>query len=202
MGLWLPPALLIVPVVVIGLAPFLAEPFVRLVTEAVIGGTAPMPDAYLKIWHGLVPALWMSVVAVIGGALLLAIYRPLARGWDAAPRPEAKVIFEGLIERIVAAAAIFSRRLHDGAFTRFAAIMILTVIAVGAHAWFSGTSAGPTRDMLPITPVGFASWLMLVTAAGFLVAVQRNRLAVLILMGIIGLMVSVGFNYFSAPIWH
>ncbi len=198
-GLWLPPALLIIPVVVIGLAPFLAEPFVRVVTQAVIGGTVEMPDAHLKIWHGLTPALAMSGIAVLGGALLLALYAPLARGWLAARRPEAKAIFDALIRAAAGAARAMTDRLHDGAFTRYAAIMVLTVIAIGVHAWSTGVGAAPTREMLPVTPVALAGWAMLIAAAVFLVAVQRNRLAVLILMGIIGLMVSVGFNYFSAP---
>ena len=198
-GLWFPPALLIIPVIVIGIAPFLAEPFVRLVTQAVIGGTAEMPYAHLKIWHGLTPALGMSAIAVIGGAILLSVYAPLARGWAAARRPEAKEIFEGLIEATARAASAFSSRLHDGSFTRYAAIMIVTVIAIGVHAWTTGLSTGPTRMMQPVTPIALASWAMLIIASGFLVTVQRNRLAVLILMGIVGLMVSVGFNFFSAP---
>ncbi|MFD2740279.1 monovalent cation/H+ antiporter subunit A [Sulfitobacter aestuarii] len=198
-GLWLPPALLILPVVVIGLAPFLAEPFVKIVTAAVIGGVVEMPDAHLKIWHGVTPALMMSGIAVFGGALLLAAYAPLARGWLAAPRPEAKVIFEGIVEACARAAEAVAARLHDGSFTRYASIMVLTVILVGAYAGLTGGFGLPSREMLPITPLAVIAWLMLVCAAVFLVAVQRNRLAVLILMGIIGLMVSVGFNYFSAP---
>jgi len=39
-GLWLPPAILVVLVVAIGVAPFLAEPFVKLVTASVLGGVA------------------------------------------------------------------------------------------------------------------------------------------------------------------
>ena len=71
-GLWGPPAFLVVLVVVIGCAPFLAEPFVKMVTYAVLGGVAELPDAHLKIWHGFVPALYMSIVAVIGGLIVLA----------------------------------------------------------------------------------------------------------------------------------
>ncbi len=82
-GLWLPPALLIIPVVLIGVAPFLAEPFVRTVTQAVIGVGTEMPHQHIKLWHGVVPALWMSVIAVGGGLLLLAAFAPLARAWAA-----------------------------------------------------------------------------------------------------------------------
>jgi len=198
-GLWLPPALLIIPVVLIGVAPFLAEPFVKTVTQAVIGNAAEVPSAYFKIWHGLVPALWMSVIAVVGGLLLLAAFAPLARLWAAAPRPEAKDIFDRIITACVGFGHLFANRLHNNSFTRYASIFVATVIVIGAHAWFTGVNAAPTRDMLPITPVGFAGWLMLILATAFLVTVHRNRLAVLILMGIIGLIVSVGFNYFSAP---
>jgi multicomponent K+:H+ antiporter subunit A len=198
-GLWLSPALLIIPVVVIGVAPALVEPFVRVVTSAVVGGAAPMPDAHLKIWHGVTPALIMSGIAVVGGILLLLAYAPLSRAWEAAPRPEAKQIFDRVIEASAGAASRLAQGLHDGAFTRYAAIMILTVLGVGTHAWYTGSFAGPSREMLPVTPIAFVAWAMLVAAAGFLVAVQRNRLAVLILMGIIGLIVSIAFNYFSAP---
>ncbi|MBZ0124367.1 MAG: monovalent cation/H+ antiporter subunit A, partial [Roseovarius sp.] len=68
-GMWGPPALLIVPVVAIGVAPYLAEPLVRTVTAAVLGDAAALPDAHLKIWHGLTPALTMSAIAVTGGVL-------------------------------------------------------------------------------------------------------------------------------------
>lgn len=198
-GLWLPPALLIIPVVAIGVAPFLAEPFVKLVTGAVIGSAAELPDTHLKIWHGVNPALMMSAGALVGGLILLALYSPLARGWNAAPRPEAKDIFDGIIARCVSGAERLAGGLHNGAFTRYAAIFLVTVIAIGVHAWVTGSNAAFSRTMLPITPNAVAAWAMLVAATGFLVAVHRNRLAVLILMGVIGLMVSIGFNFFSAP---
>ena len=199
-GMWLPPALLIILVVVIGLAPFLAEPYVRLVTEAVLGDAAAMPKAHLKIWHGLVPALFMSMAATVGGLILLALYRPALRAWDAAPRPEAKTIFE---KGVIAGAVGLSRRLiqpiHDGAFSRYGAIMAVTVIAAGLHAWSTGTIGAMTRAIQPTGPIPIAGWLMLVAATCGLVFLHRNRLLSLILIGIVGLMVSVGFVFFSAP---
>ncbi|WP_300036876.1 monovalent cation/H+ antiporter subunit A [uncultured Roseobacter sp.] len=198
-GMWLPPAILVVLVVVIGVAPFLAEPFVKIVTASVLGDTATVPKAYFKIWHGLVPALFMSMAAVAGGILLLFAFRPALRFWDAAPRPEAKTIFEGLIAGVVAAAQGFSHRLHNGAFSRYGAIMAITVIAAGYHAWATGTVGEATRTMQPAGPVPIAGWLMLVAATVALVFQHRNRLLSLVLIGIAGLMVSVGFVFFSAP---
>lgn len=198
-GLWLPPAILVVPVVVIGVAPFLAEPFVKLVTAAVLGDAAMVPTAYFKIWHGLVPALYMSIIAVIGGLILLAMFNPALRLWDAAPRPEAKVIFEAMVEAVVAASQRIIHGLHDGAFTRYGAIMAVTVIVAGYYAFATGTLGAPTREVQPITPIVAAGWLMTVAATLGLVVLHRLRLQALIILGIVGLMVSIGFVFFSAP---
>ena len=89
-GLWLPPAFLVFLVVAIGIAPFLAEPAVRMATTSVLGGVTDIPTAHLKIWHGFGPALYMSIFAIIGGLLLLMVYRPALQIWDTIPRPEAK----------------------------------------------------------------------------------------------------------------
>lgn len=198
-GLWLPPAVLVVPVVVIGVAPFVAEPFVKLVTAAVLGGEAAVPTAHFKIWHGLVPALYMSIVAVLGGLLLMLIYAPALRLWDATPRPEAKPIFEAIVE----AAARWAQRLilplHNGSFTRYATIGAVVMVAAGVHAWMTGTVGPATRAMQPANATAVAGWLMLVAATGGLVLMHRNRFLSLILIGIVGLMVSVGFVFFSAP---
>ncbi|MEP5727808.1 MAG: monovalent cation/H+ antiporter subunit A [Sulfitobacter sp.] len=198
-GMWGPPALLVVLVVMIGCAPFLAEPFVKMVTASVIGDTAAMPEAHLKIWHGLVPALYMSIAAVVGGLLVLSLFRPLLAAWDAAPRPEAKTIFEGIIAAVVATAKTFTHGLHNGAFSRYAAIATVTMVAVGYHAWVSGAIGPATRAPQPAGAVDIAAWAMLVAATFGLVMLHRNRLLSLVLIGIVGLMVSVGFVYFSAP---
>lgn len=198
-GMWGPPALLVVLVVLIGCLPFLAEPLVRMVTAAVLGGAAEMPHAHLKIWHGLTPALYMSIAAVGGGLLVLMFFRPLLRVWDAAPRPEAKVIFEAVIAAAVAVARWVIHGLHNGAFTRYAAILAVTVVALGYHGWRTGMVGPATRTMQAAGAIEIAGWAMLVAATLGLVFLHRNRLLSLILIAIVGLMVSVGFVVFSAP---
>ena len=198
-GLWLPPAILVVLVVAIGVAPFLAEPFIKVVTASVLGDAAELPKAYFKIWHGLVPALYMSMIAVVGGLLMLLIFKPALGVWDKAARPEAKHIFDAVIASAVSLARRIIAPLHDGAFTRYAAIMAVTVVAVGYPAWATGTVGAPTRSVQPANFVQIAGWLMLVAATCGLVVLHRNRLLSLILIGIVGLVVSVGFVFFSAP---
>ncbi|MEN8893987.1 monovalent cation/H+ antiporter subunit A [Planktotalea arctica] len=198
-GLWLPPAILVVLVVVIGIAPFLAEPFVKLVTASVLGDAAEVPKAYFKIWHGLVPALYMSMVAVVGGLIMLAIFKPSLRVWDALPRPEAKVIFEAIVHSVAMLAQKGIGAVHNGAFSRYAAIGAVAIVAAGYHAWVTGNVGAPTREVQAASPVAIAGWAMLVAAALGMVLLHRNRFLSLMLIGIVGLMVSIGFVFFSAP---
>ncbi|MGB7242265.1 MAG: monovalent cation/H+ antiporter subunit A [Sulfitobacter sp.] len=198
-GLWGPPAILVLLVVAIGVAPFLAEPFVKLVTGSLLGTAAEVPSAHFKIWHGPVPALFMSVAAVLGGLAMLSIFKPALRLWETAPRPEAKQIFEAIVETAAGFAQRVILPLHNGAFTRYAAIGSVAIVVAGLHAWSTGTISAPTRSMQPAGPVAIAGWLMLVAATGGLVFMHRNRLLSLILIGIVGLMVSIGFVFFSAP---
>lgn len=198
-SLWLPPALLIIPVVAIGVAPFLAEPFVKMVTASVLGNAAEMPSAHLKIWHGLVPALYMSIIAVVGGLGMLMLFKPALRVWDAAPRPEAKVIFEAIVEEAARLARILILPLHNGAFTRYAAIGTIAIVVAGYYAWVTGTLGAPTYENQTADPVLISGWGMLVAATIGMVFLHRNRFLSLILMGIVGLMVSIGFVFLSAP---
>ncbi len=198
-GLWLPPALLMIPVIGIGIAPFLVQDFVFLIAKSVIGGVAPLEVKYIKIWHGLVPALFMSIAAVVGGLFLLALFNPLLRAWDAAPSPEAKTIFEALVEGIAQTAKGISHGLHSGAFSRYAFVMIATVLGVSTFAWSTGALGVTTREMQPVGIVPIAGWAMLAAASVGLVFYHRHRLTALILVSIIGLMVSVGFVFLSAP---
>ncbi|MBC7133587.1 MAG: monovalent cation/H+ antiporter subunit A [Roseovarius sp.] len=196
-GMWAAPALLALLVVLIGLIPMTMVGDLVQVTAAAVTGAEP----HVKIthWHGLVPAFWMSVVAVLGGLVLLRLHAPLAAIWEAAPRPEAKAMFDAVTAAATRAAARFSAGLHNGALMRNAAVFSVAVLGAGWLAWQGGGLREPTREMLPITPLPAIGWLLMVVATVLLVACHRARFTALVLIGVVGLMVSLGFVYFSAP---
>jgi multicomponent K+:H+ antiporter subunit A len=196
-GLWAAPALLVVLVVLIGLLPMtIAGDLVRVTAGAVTGS---MPTVKITHWHGLVPALWLSVAAVVAGLAMLALHRPLQRVWDAAPRPEAKRIFDALVEALAGLARRMTDAAHDGALTRYLAIFVVTVVAAGVWAFLQGGHAPGLRIPTPVLPVPFAGWILLMACSLLLVALHRERLVALILIGVVGLVVSVTFIYLSAP---
>ncbi len=195
-GMWLAPALLCVLVVAIGVMPFLATPIVNMAASAVTG--VPQ-DGYLKIWHGVNPALFMSIAAVAGGIVLLMIHRPLDRVWAVMPRPEAKNIFDRLMGWAVSATRWLTDATHNGAISRYLAIFIVATVALGYVAWSGGGISAPTRELLPVPPVVAIGWFLLVVATGSVVIMHRSRFRALVIIGIIGLMISSGFIYLSAP---
>lgn len=197
-GMWLAPALLAVLVVVIGLAPALvAGPIVAVASVAVIGGELPYYS--LKLWHGVTPALFMSLIAVAGGLVMLALCRPLDRIWAALPRPDAKVIFDALMEGIATLARRFTAFTHNGTISRYLGLFVASTVLLGLAAWLGGGMRPADRPLLPVPPVMAAGWVLLVVAAFSVAAAHRRRFLSLVLIGIIGLMISGGFVYLSAP---
>ena len=198
-GMWAGPALLITLVILIGLfSAKLAGPLVAVAAGAVIGG-AELPYYSLKLWHGFTPALYMSAVAVIGGLILLKMHAPLMHAWNAAPRPEAKQIFDAVMRTLTKLSQIVTDGLHNGAITRYAFLMMLFIIGISYYAYSTGTVATPTRDVQAIGAIPAIAWFCLVVATLAVVAKHRQRQLSLVLIGVVGLVVSLGFNYLSAP---
>ncbi|ESR26878.1 monovalent cation/H+ antiporter subunit A [Lutibaculum baratangense] len=197
LGMWLPVAILVVPVIVFGLVPGLAEPIVRLTAAAVINGE--LPNFYLSLWHGVTPALVMSIIAVAGGLLLLAAYGPIEQMRQAAPRPEAKPAFERTVRAGAAGASGLTTFLHNNDLSRYMFVIVLAVAGLGAAAFFNTTHGGGTADMLGMSLPAMVGWLALLTACGVAVVRHHDRLLMLIVTAIAGLVVSLVFLQFSAP---
>ena len=197
-GMWGPPALLSVLVVLIGLFPGpISGLLVATSAQAVIGGDLPYYS--LKLWHGVTPALFMSIIAVLGGAVALWFYAPLGRGWRASPIPFAKAIYDRVIEAAATGSRWLTDTLHDGALTRYAAIFTVTVVALGGHAYLTGGLGAPSRTAMAPGVVPIVAWALLIVAAACLAAFHRDRLVALVLIAVVGLVVSAGFVYLSAP---
>ena len=196
-GLWGGPALLVVLVVLIGVAPMsMAGWLVDLAATAVTG--APQ-HAHLALWHGVNLPLILSIIAVMGGALLLRAHAPLLSAWTGAPRPDAKAIFDRGNDALVAVARTITDSINTGSMPRALAAFTLTVLFCGGLAWFSGQIGPVTRPMLPVQFVPAAVWLITMIATACMVFFHRVRVLALILIGIVGLMISAYFAYFSAP---
>lgn len=197
-GMWAAPALLALMVILTGLAPMTTAAW--LVDAAATATTGTPAGIYIKHWHGLAsPALWMSLAAVGGGFALVAAFGRLRALYDAARKPEAKVIFDAVIEPLAAVCRSVTQTLHDGSLTRAIAIGTTAIAATALYAFATAMHGPGTRPLLPVEAVPVIGWFLLVCATAALALTHRNRLLSLLLVGIIGLVVSLAFAWLSAP---
>src|SRR5690606_3673657 len=174
-GMWLPVAVLVALVVVIGLLPGLfAQAIVARTASAVVG--AELTDLHLSIWHGFTPALAMSMLALMGGLAMLAAYGPINAWRMSMLRPEAKRMFAGAIHLCVLAARRVMDLSHTQSLPRYAGVIMLAVISLGALGFFTGTHGAGDRATIPASGAAYVAWLILAVACAIVVVRQDDRL--------------------------
>jgi multicomponent K+:H+ antiporter subunit A len=197
-GMWLPVGVLVVPVIAIGVLPAVfAGDIVELTAGAVVG--AALPQFRPALWHGYTPALGMSAIALIGGTVLLSVYHSVNGFRLAWWRPEAKRLFESAVCATIVAARRFLDSTHTQSLPRYAVVIMLAMICLGALGFFNGTHAEGVREVLPASVTALVVWGVLLVACAIVIARRDDRLLTLILTSVVGLVVSLTFLQFSAP---
>jgi multicomponent K+:H+ antiporter subunit A len=195
-----PVEVLVVLCLVVGILPALTvEPLLAVAVAGVLQG--PPPDHDLAIWHGVSPALWMSVIALIGGGLVYLGRKPLFVFYERyQDRLEARLLYHRLLNGLFALAGWLTRRLDTGSLQRLLFVTILSALVLGM-AGFMGlpVSLVGTRAPLPVDGVSLLATVGLMAAAVGAVVLHRQRLVALILMGAVGLVIALIFIKFSAP---
>jgi multicomponent K+:H+ antiporter subunit A len=195
-----PVEILVAVCLVVGILPaFTVAPLLYVAATGVLQ-TAP-PDYDLAIWHGVNVALVMSIVALIGGILVYAGRRPL---FNLATKLEglldAKAVFDWLLQRILALAGTVTRTLDTGSLQRMLLVFILSALTLGMVGFLgSGAPLTGNRALFPADAVSVLVTLALLTVALWTVVLHRRRLTAVIVMGALGLLVSLIFVKFSAP---
>jgi multicomponent K+:H+ antiporter subunit A len=199
-GMWLPVAVLIVPVIAIGVMPAtFAGLIVEQTARAAAGGT--LPGYHLALWHGLTPALGMSMFATVGGLVMLWVYPAANRARLAVPRPEAMTIFMTSVAGMIRASRIILGRIDNGSLPRYLGVIVGTIGALALTGYLAAARAplAGDRATLAATLPAVTGWLVLLVACGLIIRRHYDRLTALIVTSIVGLVVSLAFLQFSAP---
>ncbi|MDR1967251.1 MAG: monovalent cation/H+ antiporter subunit A [Burkholderiaceae bacterium] len=195
-----PIEVLVVLCLVVGIVPqWSIGPALALAARPVVGGE--LPEYSLALWHGLNQPLLMSMVALLGGVLLY--------GWLARRQPRhapllGRVDGERVFQRSMLALEqtarglwgwIASKRLQVQMF-----MMVLAAIGVAAAAMWQGGITWGHRGRVPADTAFALLWTTgLVCAVAVAQQAKFHRLVAMILLGVVGLMVSITFQWFSAP---
>ena len=193
-----PVEVLVVICVAVGILPSLTfGPLLAVAAGAVL--QAPLPDYSLKVWHGFTPALGMSMLALVGGALIYSIRRPLFRWHERLfARVDARALFE-LFER----ALLWSSRTLDQLIHRsslqFMLAVLISATAIMLLIGFWGMPMTGSAVLTPLDPVSTTAAICLAVGAIGTVVLHRRRWTALVMLSVVGLIVALAFVKFSAP---
>jgi multicomponent K+:H+ antiporter subunit A len=195
-----PVEVLVAMCLLVGILPALTvAPWIEVAVPAVLQG--PAPHYSLAIWHGVNAPFLMSLAALVGGALFYTARRPLfATAARLEGRLDAAAVYDRLIGWTLALARLVTRQLDRGSLQWMLLLFLLAALVLGAAGLLG--SGSPLTGQAALLPVDGAS---LLGAAGLVAAtlatlvLHRRRLTAIIVMGAIGLIVSLIFVKFSAP---
>jgi multicomponent K+:H+ antiporter subunit A len=198
-GMRLPVELLVGVCVAVGLQPALfAGPLVVAAARATLGG-AP-PEFHPALWHGPnLPLLLSGVGLAAGAALWRAQGRLAALHAGPLPLPEAKRLYDRALDAAVAAARWLTARLENGSLQRYLLLLLASALAALALPLLAAPVAAGTEPRQAADPLALVGWLLLVAGALGTVLHHRKRIVAVVLVGTVGLVVSLAFVHLSAP---
>jgi multicomponent K+:H+ antiporter subunit A len=191
-------AILVALCVVVGVAPgAVAGGFLRTTAAPVLG--ASMPDFYLALWHGLTPALFMTIIAVSLGILAYWRWQDIHKLNLELPAITGRGLFERGVELVFDAAEALYGWIDNDSLQRYLAFAIGFAAFAGFYAYFELGWATGSAEVTEAPVIALVPWALMIIGSAMTVYFHRKRLAALVFAGIVGLIVSLSFIYFSAP---
>jgi multicomponent Na+:H+ antiporter subunit A len=194
LGFVAPAAVLAAGSVVFGVAPALWSPLVDHAAQALDAGA----HAHLQLWHGVTPALVLSLGTLAAGLLaFLARRRVAAVQSRLAPPVTGLAAYEAAVRGTLRLAGRVTSVAQSGSLPIYAAVILTTaavssVAALVTGAWWSGWPDAIGRPAhIPIAG--------LLTAGGVAATVVRRRFAAALLLGVVGYGMALLFVVQGAP---
>jgi multisubunit potassium/proton antiporter, PhaA subunit (2.A.63.1.1)/multisubunit potassium/proton antiporter, PhaB subunit (2.A.63.1.1) len=196
----IPVDILVIVCLAVGIFPaYTVAPILQVAVMGTLQTTAP---AYsLAIWHGFNYPLMMSFIAMAVGVLVyfrrerfFAFYKRYFR------RINAKRYFNFWLQKLFNASIRVTRSFDKGSLQNASAWIIGASLVIGAYGFlaYPGALFGD-RALLPLDGVTLVVALGLMIISLLTMVWHRQRLLTLIVIGVIGLVISLGFVKFSAP---
>ena len=197
----IPVEVLVVLCIAVGVFPaFTVAPILHAGAGAILG--ADMPDYSLAVWHGLNVPLLMSLCGIVGG---IALYFGLRRLFDLHAIVRGSLgwnVFRWNMDALYGLANRFTTRIANGSVQRSMLLLVLAALAAGVAPFVDSLGGGALpvlRAPSPMPLLGWFLWLVMVACTAWTIRLYRQRLLALLVVGGIGLMVSMAFVFLSAP---
>ena len=192
----IPVEVLVIICLAVGILPSLTiAPVLHAAATGVLGNDVPRYS--LAIWHGWNVPLMMSLFGLAAGIALYFGIRRLIDLYGISYDSLGRRVFEWKYDRATGWAARLTARLENGSLQRYLGLMVVSALVMGATPFLAG-SLSPGQSQ-PMPPLGWLVWAIGMVATLATVALHRQRLLALVVMGAVGLAVSLAFLMLSAP---
>ena len=192
--LWLPPLLLATTGLVPGIAPSVLDGPL----SAAAAATAGVPvDLSLRVWHGVTPALLLSMFTLAAVGFAYVVHEPLReRTWRT--RYGTEDVYDGAISVLDAVSRAIAPALHSASLRTYVMVIVATLAVVGGVALLSEPALGFAAPRTSVT--AHDALIVVITVAGAIAAtVARSPMAAVLSLGVVGYGVALTFLGFGAP---
>ncbi|RUO62845.1 multisubunit potassium/proton antiporter, PhaA subunit /multisubunit potassium/proton antiporter, PhaB subunit [Pseudidiomarina planktonica] len=199
-----PPFLMRAPVLIfsilciaVGLMPMLlVSDLLTPAVAAVLGSEVPIKIA---LWHGFNLPLLMSLLALVGGAVIYLGRQEIFNFNRQFDQTDAKEIFETTVQKLSDGCSYVIAKLETGSLQRYMALLFAIVLIFLLPELIAIQSLTGSRPQLPIDTVSMVGAIILILASLGTAVLHRQRLTALMMLSVVGLVVSLSFAHFSAP---
>ena len=192
--LWLPPLVLATGGLLVGVAPSMLNGALSTAATA----TAGVPvDVSLSIWHGVTPALLLSVLTLAGVGMTFAMRGPLRmRSWN--PRRGSEDVYRGALAALDAVSRVIAPALHSASLRTYVMVIVATSALIGGTALLTDPNFGAAVPHTTVT-VHDVLIVFLIIAGAISATVARSTMSAVLSLGVVGYGVAMMFLSFGAP---
>lgn len=172
-----------------------------LIAPAALTVSGSLPEIHIMFWHGFTVPLMMTIVVVIGGAIL---YSQLFAWKNKFNKLHCSVsanqIYDSCLYALPKVTGRFTNFYMTGSLTNYLSYIIIACLLLVSYPilHYGFVTAVSTKDLAHIELIEVVMMIVTATAA-ILAAKMKKRVTAILAMGIVGYMVAMFFVMFGAP---
>jgi multicomponent Na+:H+ antiporter subunit A len=192
--LWLPPLVLAASGLVAGIVPSTLDGPLSTAATAVAGVSV---EVSLSLWHGVTPALLLSVLTLAAVGFGFVVQETLrTRTWT--PPYGTEGVYNAVLSALDAVSRTIAPALHSASLRTYVTVIVVTLALIGGAALVTEPAFG---SALPRTSVAAYDVLivLLIIAGAVAATLARSTMGAVLALGAVGYGVATMFLSFGAP---
>ena len=192
--LWMPSLVLAVAGITAGVVPGIIDFPVSAATTAVL--QLPASRSY-AIWHGVSPALLLSVLTLIGVAAIYSQRDIIRDGWWR-PRFGAEQLYTGSMSALHEISRVIGPPLHSASLRSYVMTIVVIAVVAGGAALLTMPAVAASAAQTDVR-LHEALVVVVIIAGAVAAAMAKSTMAAVLSLGVVGYGVAMTFLLYGAP---